>query len=419
MSKFTKRGVWLPSLKEPAASRPILDMSVPSVLLVPLLAGDGGECRLAGSIPLTVHRGDPLGLPRTEGGCPVFAPAGGTVTALRELLHPLLGLVECAVLETSPEQSPEEPDEARAADSVSADAIIRTARCAGIINELSGAMLSLELEEWRRRGGLWLVADASEQEPYASSAWLLLREHGGGIAKGLALAARVIGAAGRHVAVRGERAAGLPRFLGEDTPFFRVNGKYPAAVADEAVGEPARIGVQACLALWQAAACNAPPLDCVVTVTGDAVANPQNVRVPAGTKLADLLHTCGLSENPGYVLIGDALTGLTVDSDEIPVVPGMTCVLAQKAQERPPCHNCIGCGRCVRACHADLLPYEIMRRLDNMQYERLEKLLTSACDGCGACSYVCPAGLDVTAKVLEARDAHGNIFLNWGDDDDL
>ena len=73
----------------------------------------------------------------------------------------------------------------------------------------------------------------------------------------------------------------------------------------------------------------------------------------------------------------------------------------------------------MRACHADLLPYEIMRRLDNMQYERLASLLPEECDGCGACSHVCPAGLDVTAKVLEARDAHGNIFLNWGDGDDL
>ena len=59
-----------------------------------------------------------------------------------------------------------------------------------------------------------------------------------------------------------------------------------------------------------------------------------------------------------------------------------------------------------------------MRRLENMHYERLPSLLPEECDGCGACSYVCPAGRDVTAKVLEAGQTQGTIFLNWGDDDD-
>ena len=80
--------------------------------------------------------------------------------------------------------------------------------------------------------------------------------------------------------------------------------------------------------------------------------------------------------------------------------------------------NCIGCGRCAQVCHAGLLPYEIVRRLENMHYERLPALHPEECDGCGACSHVCPAGRDVTAKVLEARQTRGTIFLNWGDDDD-
>ena len=53
-----------------------------------------------------------------------------------------------------------------------------------------------------------------------------------------------------------------------------------------------------------------------------------------------------------------------------------------------------------------------------MHYERLSGLLPEHCDGCGACSYVCPAGLDLAARVMEARESAGTIFLNWGDDDD-
>ena len=53
-----------------------------------------------------------------------------------------------------------------------------------------------------------------------------------------------------------------------------------------------------------------------------------------------------------------------------------------------------------------------------MHYERLPGLHPEECDGCGACSCVCPAGREVSAKVMEATQSHGTIFLNWGDDDD-
>ena len=53
-----------------------------------------------------------------------------------------------------------------------------------------------------------------------------------------------------------------------------------------------------------------------------------------------------------------------------------------------------------------------------MHYERLSGLLPEHCDGCGACSYVCPSGREVAIRVAEAAQARGPIFLNWGDDDE-
>ena len=110
--------------------------------------------------------------------------------------------------------------------------------------------------------------------------------------------------------------------------------------------------------------------------------------------------------------------GVTADSVDTPILPGTTCLLALVSRTVLAPQPCMGCGRCARVCHADLLPYEIVRRLENMHYERLVSLEPEACDGCGACSYVCPAGLDLAARVMEARESAGTIFLNWGDDDD-
>lgn len=419
MSKFTKRGVFLPSLKEPAASRPIVDMPIPAQVFVPLTAGDGTPCRPAVGTYETVMKGEPLGLTDGEGAPAVFAPVTGVLSDLREMTHPLLGDITCAVLDCMAGGNAEPRSRDTAA--MTPEEIRDAARRAGIVDELDGAPLADKLESFVDTDPYLLGADGTEQEPYSSSAWAVLGESAGLVSEGLGLAARAAGAIGCHIAIR--QTGKQRRALAQRAPgrlICSVRRKYPAEPAPRSAVLPVRaIGVQACLALYRACAFGEPQCDCVVTVAGDAVANPQNVRVPAGATVEQLLRFCGLAADPSYVILGDAMTGLTIPQTDISIVPGVACVLALTARPQPRTRACIGCGRCVRACHADLLPYEIMRRLDNMQYERLASLLPEECDGCGACSHVCPAGLDVTAKVLEARDAHGNIFLNWGDGDDL
>ncbi len=419
MSKFTKRGVFLPSMKEPAASRPIADMPVPAQVFVPLLTGDGAPCRPAVGSYETVLRGEPLGLLEGADTPAVYAPVTGVLSDLREMTHPLLGDITCAVLDGMA-GSGEKPEK-RDTDALQPEEILAAARAAGIVDELDGSLLADKLAGWLDTDPYLLGADGTEQEPYSSSAWTVLNEAAAEVSEGLGLAARAAGAIDCHIAIR--RVGKQRKALAERAPgrlICSVRGRYPAVPEPASAVLPVRtVGVQACRALYRACAYGEAQCDCVVTVAGDAVANPQNVRVPAGTLVEDLLRFCGLCADPSYVILGDAMTGLAIAQTDIAIVPGITCILALTTRPQPKTRSCIGCGRCVRACHADLLPFEIMRRLENMQYERLARLLPEACDGCGACSYVCPSGLDVTARVLEARDAQGTIFLKWGDGDDI
>ena len=116
------------------------------------------------------------------------------------------------------------------------------------------------------------------------------------------------------------------------------------------------------------------------------------------------------------LVAGDAVTGVRLTDTAVPVLPGMTCLLALKALPVAEAGPCIGCGNCAAACHARLLPYEIARRVENMHYERLAQLHPEDCDGCGACSCVCPAGREVMHEVLRAQETGGTVFLNWGGD---
>ena len=53
-----------------------------------------------------------------------------------------------------------------------------------------------------------------------------------------------------------------------------------------------------------------------------------------------------------------------------------------------------------------------------MHYERLGRLEAASCDSCGACTYVCPCGIDLTAIIAEARQTDSTILLEMEDDTD-
>lgn len=425
MSKLTKRGIIFPSLKQPAESRPIIDITLPSRLIVPLISGNGSDCRLTVKVNDTVLKGDIIATSDSETESCVHSPATGVLSGRQTIFHPLLGNTVCAVIDCISTKN--ETGKSRPTDKLSSEEIIELAHKKGIVDELDGQPLAEKLSVCRKNKNIMLIADGSDQEPYGSSSWAVINQFCDMVYNGLKLAGTAANTNQYKIGVKlnKKQFSELQKKYNQidSSVFLNAGRKYPTnyKLARTNTGKMSvcRIGVQACLALYSAAAFNHPPNSCVVTVAGDCVANPQNVRVPFGTLIDDLLRFCGLADQPEYIIIGDAMTGITIQDTNIPIVSGITCLLAIKNRTHPPVHPCIGCGRCAEACHAGLLPYEIMRRLDNMQYERLDYLLPEECDGCGVCSHVCPSGLEVAYKVLEARDAQGNIFMKWGTGDEL
>lgn len=419
MSILTKRGVRLPSWKEPAASRRIEELADNPRVYIPLSYAGEGQCVLREYA--AVLRGQAISQSADPNGPATPASVSGVFTGVHVLTHPLFGNLRCAALDCMV-STPEPPKEVVRPGSLSATALLDIARQAAIVDELDGSYLYEKLRRFQSEGCDLLVGDGVEAEPYASSAWAVLNEHVERVQAGLELAARVAGADRTQIAVRlpSGRRRPLQQRLGEHR-LYQVGGHYPAVKYDDhpfgkTIG---RIGVQALLALYRAVAFDEPHIGCVVTVAGTAVATPKNVWVPFGTTLDTLFHHCGLSAEPERLLLGDMMTGVAADSMETTVLPGVTCVLALAESPAERSGVCIGCGRCARVCHVGLLPYEIVRQAESMHYERLPALSPDDCDGCGACSYVCPAGLDLTAQVLDAQQADGTFFLNWGDDDEL
>jgi electron transport complex protein RnfD len=65
--------------------------------------------------------------------------------------------------------------------------------------------------------------------------------------------------------------------------------------------------------------------------------------------------------------------------------------------------DCIRCGACMRVCCHKLSAILIKEAFDKNKTERLRQLRADLCDGCGHCSFICPARIDLKGTILRAK----------------
>ena len=164
--------------------------------------------------------------------------------------------------------------------------------------------------------------------------------------------------------------------------------------------------VSAAFAVGEALNKGLPLTHRAVTVTGGAVARPRNLWVPLGTPLKELVSSAGgFREEPGLILVGGPMTGVTQKSLEAPVLPntnGLLCLAPwEQPREQAPT-VCIRCGQCVSVCPMHLSPIFVARALKENVAERLRSLHPQDCMDCGCCTYICPAHIPLADLVRQA-----------------
>ena len=93
-----------------------------------------------------------------------------------------------------------------------------------------------------------------------------------------------------------------------------VNGMLPADVGC-IVSNVASI-----IAIYEAVALNIPLIEKIVTVTGDAIFQPQNFKVRLGTKYQTLVDACGgFKVHPQKIISGGPMMGTALFNLDVPV----------------------------------------------------------------------------------------------------
>ena len=144
-----------------------------------------------------------------------------------------------------------------------------------------------------------------------------------------------------------------------------------------------------------------------LTVDGSAIIKPQNVRVPIGTSLNELIDFCGgFKPDLDKVIAGGPMMGTALVNTDVPIIKSYNAVLAFSKGTIPekPDNNCIRCGRCSQVCPMGLMPTNIMRSVKVRDFDGLKQSNVIACMQCGTCAYACPAGRPLVQYVVLAKD---------------
>ena len=132
-----------------------------------------------------------------------------------------------------------------------------------------------------------------------------------------------------------------------------------------------------------------------VTIDGSAVKNPQNVIVPIGTPIDDVMAFCGgYRSEPKKMLMGGPMMGIAITGGQLPILKQNNAILAfdEKEARMYDTTDCIRCGRCVAACPMNLMPTKLEKAAQKKDVEALLELDVMTCMECGCCAFSCPAG---------------------------
>lgn len=273
----------------------------------------------------------------------------------------------------------------------------------------------------------YVIVNGAECEPYLTSDYRLMMEEPEKVVGGLKVMLQLFENAQGVIGIENNKPEAIKKMkeLVKDEPKISVCElltKYPQggersliyAVTGRKVNSsmlPADVGcivdnIDTVVSIYNAVCLQTPLIRKIITVTGDAIANPQNFKVKLGTNYQELVEAAGgFKAEPEKVISGGPMMGQALFSLDLPVSKtssALTCFTKDMvaAQEPTPC---IRCGRCVAACPSHLIPPMMMKAALNNDCEAFEKVNGMECMECGSCTYVCPARRPLTQAFKDLR----------------
>lgn len=399
----------------------------PAQVVIPLQQHIGKACEPLVKIGDQVVIGQKIG--DGDGLCvPVHASVSGRVIAIEPRPHTSGRDVMAIVIENDfKDKEIEKVISATPVAEMEADDILGKIRDAGIVG-MGGAAFPGNIKAVSAMGKIdTLIANACECEPYITADDSLLRTTPEQVLRGMLILKQVLNPERVVLAVEDNKAEAiskvrelLPQY--EDIELAVLPTRYPQGAEKQLVQAltgreipPGQLpvsvncavfNVSTYAAIFRAVCWGIPLTQRIVTISGEAIANPQNFIVRIGTPFEELVKAAGgLNDKTERVISGGPMMGNAQKDLSVPVIKATNSILCLMKDKNGAAENpvCIRCGKCVEVCPMKLQPLYMYRFEKVQDLDALERLNLLDCIECGSCAFTCPGKLPLVERFRRGK----------------
>ena len=404
-------------------------LPAPNLVVIPMLRVTGAPLTPLVKRGSIVKMGQKIAESDAFLSAPIHASVSGKVIAVEPRPHPTgRHQIMAIVIENDQQDAWDESCVPVSPETLTAPEIVALAREKGLVG-LGGATFPTHVKLRIPPGKTidTLILNGSECEPWLTADNRLMIERPREIISGAILAMRALGVTRALLGVEDDKpeairamreaAAGTQIAVhpmhtlypqgGEKQLIFTLTGRRvpPGGLPSDAGCVVFNVGTLS--AMYLAASEGKPLVDRIVTVSGDAVKEPSNLKVRIGTSFRACVEACGgyVDGGPEKLVSGGPMMGVSLYTDEVPVIAGTSGILALTSAlaHVPEPTACLHCGRCHRVCPIGLQPYAIDDAVAARDVAKAARFYAQQCIECGACSYVCPARRHLLQNIRLAK----------------
>lgn len=439
-----------------------VELPLPKTVAIPMLQHMGVGCKPLVEVGDTVKVGQLIGDSDEIFSVPVHSSVAGVVTAIQDYVAPSGKIEKRVVIQTTDSQETIEAKPHPVSDQKS---LVEAARLSGL-SGLGGAgfptHIKLNYKDIDKVDTL--VINGAECEPYITSDYREMLEAPDDIIGGIKEVMRCLNIANAYIGIEDNKPEAIKLLKDKidvnNIHVVSLKSVYPQGAEKVLIyhstgriieeGEiPADKGIivlniSTISHLYRFIQTGMPLTHKRLTIDGNYVEKPVNVRVPIGTSIEYVLDFAGVDKNKAdKLLMGGPMMGIAVYDVETPVIKNNNAILVLQEKERkfkasrtvsilspavtdgtdnpedaakgpastvvgkelaPPTTACIRCGKCVYACPIGLMPAALEKAYDKKNVENLQKLKVNLCINCGCCSYICPAHRNLAQKNQLAKE---------------